>query len=1067
MSMSPIQILEQPELAANWLASFGVRDPKRGVANLHRIVGSGLTEPIVQALLVQLPTVLPRLADADRAINNLERFVSSSLVAAERILARQTQSPATGAMNPWKNLLTLFSDSQYLSNHLIRNPENVESIWQSPGELYSRQRLVELLLADVQQASSTQGVMTALRRFKHHHTFRIGMGDLIVGQRIDLVTLQISLLVSALVEVAYRWARQDLAERLGQPLNAAGDPCQFVILAMGKLGGCELNYSSDIDLVMVYQETGMTRGGHAGASLKVSNQEFFERLCQQIVKLIGESTKEGTVSRVDLRLRPNGGGGRICTSCGAMIQYYDLQGRTWERQALIKARPVAGDLKLGEQLLQELAPWIYHRNLSRADIGGIKALKRKIERRALMSGEDRTNIKTGHGGIRDVEFIIQFMQLLNGGDLPNVRTTNTLEAIQFLEQAKCLSPAESTVLAQNYAWLRKLEHRLQMMFDLQTHTLPADDEELNRIAKRMGMTDAQPGPGPTALEQFRLTLTETTESNRKILNHLLHGAFGMAFGAMRDSSGNQHRFDHQEVPLEVDLILDPDPDPKMVMEVLQPYGFQNVTAALGNLMDLAKEPTSFLSDRRCKHFLASVAPTLLDELSRTPDPDASLVTLATVSDCLGAKGVLWELFSFNPPTLNLYVRLCASSDYLVGILRSNPGMIDELVDALQMQELPSRQWLESNMDELTRGAEDPAPIIHSFKNTQHMRVGIRDILGRDDVRDTHRTLSDVAEICLKTVAKHEYEKMLAKYSRPGQLCELMQMPCPLVILGLGKLGGREPNYHSDLDVIFLYGSGDSLDEKFQALLTEGTSLQFFCSELAAAITQFVTHCPEYGRLYELDSRLRPTGKSGALAVSMDEFRRYFRSGQGQLWERQALCKARPVFGMVANSSQAMRLVHEAIQRHVWLQEMAKDIRSMRMSMQHDCSEANLKRGAGGTVDVEFAIQMLQLKHARDNPSVLVPGTLPAIERLVSLGYLSKPSAGRLSAGYQLLRSVEARLRLMNTTARHDLPSSERSLAKLAYLLNYSSSTEMIERVDFFRREIRDVFDKIVGEDTRV
>jgi glutamate-ammonia-ligase adenylyltransferase len=342
-----------------------------------------------------------------------------------------------------------------------------------------------------------------------------------------------------------------------------------------------------------------------------------------------------------------------------------------------------------------------------------------------------------------------------------------------------------------------------------------------------------------------------------------------------------------------------------------------------------------------------------------------------------------------------------------------------------------------------------------------MRVGIRDILGRDDVRDTHRTLADVAEICLTTVAKHQSQMLIEKYARPDRLAELSQIETPFVILGLGKLGGREPNYHSDLDVIFLYNSTKDSASQFEACLKDGTTCQFFFSELAKAITRFVSQSTGQGRLYEVDSRLRPTGKSGALAVSMDEFKRYFETGQGQLWERQSLCKARPIFGSVGNCELAMSLVRDAIKKHPWKPELAADIRAMRMAMQKDCTEFNLKRGQGGTVDVEFVAQMLQLKHASENDSVLVPGTRETLDRLAKLGFLDEETAGQLAEGYQLLRSVEARLRLMNTTARHDLPSDPKQLNKLAYLLNYSDAEELTGVVKFHRTTIRKIFDQFV------
>ena len=1051
-----IDKLPDDQAAASWLRGLGVVDSKRGLSNLRSIAQSNFSS--LAGLLERLERQLPNLSDPDRALNNLERLTTLAPDHAHTILGEFEKSQPDTDSFSFADLLSVFSASQYLSDLLIRNASHFQQIWKTKKGLRSREQITESLIVEIQATRNPNEAMKVLRQFKHRETLRIAIADLTGRQRLEPTTKQISFTAMAIVEAAYQWARRELARKHGQPLNSAASPSRFVVLAMGKLGGSELNYSSDIDLVLLYDEPGAT-AGDANGTARISNQEFYDRLCRQMVKLIGESTELGAAYRVDLRLRPNGASGKICSPYHSLIQYYDLQGRTWERQALIKAAPIAGDIELGSRLLDQLAPWIYRRNLSRADISGIKALKRKIERRALAAGEDRTNVKTGHGGIRDVEFIIQFLQLLNGGELPDVRTTNTLDAIRRLEREQCLSPAESTVLSQNYKWLRKLEHRLQIMFDLQTHTIPVEEAELQKIARRIGFADTD---RKTALDQFRQTLSETTESNRKVLNHLLHGAFGMAFGSMRNTGGVPHRLDEQKVPLEVDLILDGDPDEAMIESVLAPYGFRNVKAAFTNLMDLANEPTQFLSSRRCKHFLASVAPALLSELSQTPDPDQSLVTLATVSDCLGAKGILWELFSFNPPTLNLYVRLCASSDYLVGILKSNPGMIDELVDALQLDRLPSRKWLAANMLELSKGAKDLAPIIHSFKNTQHMRVGIRDILGRDEVRQTHQALADVAEICLQTVTGRMYEQLLSKHWK-GAIPDktVLMEQCPFVILGLGKLGGREPNYHSDLDVIFLYESDEEKTRAFRECLDADISLQFFFSELAAEVTRFVGQGQGVSRLYEMDSRLRPTGKSGALAVSMDEFNRYFESGKGHLWERQALCKARPVFGADSHRTRAMELVRAAIKRSQWRPEMAIEIRKMRQAMQKDASEWNLKRGEGGTVDVEFAIQMLQLKYANDDDSVLVPGTLDAIERLMACGYLESETGTRLHESYQLLRSVESRLRLMNTTARHDLPEQENRLAKLAFLLNYADAEELTKTVETTRQGIRQIFKRLL------
>ena len=456
------------------------------------------------------------------------------------------------------------------------------------------------------------------------------------------------------------------------------------------------------------------------------------RLGREIVRLLTENTALGAVYRVDLRLRPDGQKGPMAMSMAAMLNYYDVRGRTWERQAYIKARPVAGDRDLGDEFLGQLGPWIYGRYLSRADIVGIKALKRRIEQQ--VRGEEQTrDVKVGHGGIRDIEFVIQFLQLLNGGDLPELRTGNTLEALARLEACGCLTSQECMLLGENYNFLRKIEHRLQILFDLHTHSMPADDRELRKLALRMGYEER---PERTALDAFMADYREKTSVNRKILDHLLHDAFS----------------DDGHAEAETDLVLDPDPSPQRVGEVLGQYRFGNTQQAYGNLMALSEEKIRFLSTRRCRQFLAAIASPLLQAVSATADPDAALVNLDRVSESLGGKGVLWELFSFNPPSLKLYVELCAYTPHFSNILITNPGMIDGLMDSLVLDKLSSLESLRETLKELCWAAEDIEPILHSFKNDQQLRVGVRDLLGKEDIQAVTSTLSDIAEVCLAQIA---------------------------------------------------------------------------------------------------------------------------------------------------------------------------------------------------------------------------------------------------------------------------------------------------------------------------
>ena len=1032
------RILSNPQETQKWLGEIGTVDGDRALANLKRIIASGVTDEGIRSLAIQLNAHLPVVSDPDLALNNLERFVSSVPSAeslGEQFISDQTLVPT---------LLTIFSTSQYLSDILVRDYACFIAMQKHEGQLYALQSLVRDICQQVELCRDEKEAMTVLRQFKRSQMIRVGYGDLIGGHRIAQVTQQLSYVATAICEAAYQFARRELEKKWGVPQNSDSEKSRFVILAMGKLGGMELNYSSDIDLMMVYDQDGVT-----DAKPGLSNREFYARLTRSVVKLINEITPLGAAYRVDLRLRPEGAKGAVCHSQDAALKYYDFQGRTWERQALIKAKPVAGDLALGKDFLKQLQDWIYRISMSRSDISGIKALKRKIERRAVQKGEESTNVKTGHGGIRDIEFAIQFMQLLNGAAIKNLRTPNTLTAIGRLERSGCLTMAEATLLSQNYCWLRKLEHRLQIMYDLQTHTLPDSKHELEKIAVRMGY---EPFYGEPPLVQFRSNLAEKTEVNRKILNHLLHGDFGP-----NTFFGEEDAEDLDDVPIEVELVLEPEPTEEMIEAALSPYGFSSAKTAYRIVMELAQEKTRFLSPRRCKYFFASIAKPLLTEISKTPDPDATLIALSLVSDSLGVKGVLWELFRFNAPTLQMYVVLCSSSKYLVNIFRSNPGMIDELMDALQLQQLPTRQQLEATLDELTAGALDTDLILRSFKSTCHLRVGVRDILGRDDITETHQTLTDVAELCLKTVTRFQYNALIKKHAADHDNAMSLR-DVPFVVLALGKLGGREPNYHSDLDVIFLY----DVSAAFEASLKADTGSQFFFSELAAGITRSITQSTKRGRLFELDSRLRPTGKSGSLAVSMDEFLRYFRTGKGQLWERQSLCKARVVVGGDAVTGKAKAVVKQALLMKPWENSMANEIKAMRLAMQKDATKENIKRGVGGTVDIEFAVQMLQLKHVQDDPSVWAPGTVDAINRLVEAKKLEAEIGRSLSSSYQFLRSVESRLRLMNTAARHDLPSQQKQLQKLAYMLEYPDAQTLTQAVEKCRIQVRSDFERIVG-----
>jgi glutamate-ammonia-ligase adenylyltransferase len=1059
--------LESLEQARPLLHAWGLRDPERGWRNLAHLADA-VGPDLLRELCHPLGRLLARCPDPDMALNNLERFLANPAG------AQQLPTLLEHRARTLETLLQLLSTSQYFSDLLVTNPDYLDMLRVPLRRSPSPAELRDQLRAEVDAAFEDSAVLRAFRRFRQRQVLRIGSNDIIRDRPLEEITRDISHVADVALEVALATALRHIGKRFGEPYTAAGRPARCVVLAFGKLGGEELNYSSDIDLMFVYDDEGGTRGKRGSS---IDNGEFFGRVVTEIVRLLSAPTPSGQAYRTDLRLRPEGQLGPLARSLASTLSYYDTLGRTWERQALIKVRPVAGDLALGEQFLAAVEPFVYRKYLSFAEINEIKALKRRIEQKVSRAGVSDTEVKTGHGGIRDIEFSIQFLQLLNGGDLAEVRQRNTLLAMQALEDVGCLNDQEYQFLDDAYRFLRKTEHRLQLLFDLQTHRLPSDPEELKKLALRMGYADgrsrdlvrADPGedgpadgpPGPPdPLAAFLHDYRAKTGRNRRILDHLLHQTF----------EGGE---DGHAEP-ESDLILDPLPDPETLRSVLGHYGFRDVQGAYLNLTQLAQESVPFLSTPRCRHFLASIAPSLLRALAETPDPDMALVNLEKVTASLGGKAVLWELFSFNPPSLKLYVELCAWSQFLSEILINNPGMIDELLDSLVLNQPRSAEELRAELTELCRGAADPEPILHSFQDKEFLRIGVRDILGKDTIRETTRALSDLAETILVQLIALQYPPLprrfgvptLAEGPRAGQ-------PSRYVFLGLGKLGGRELSYHSDLDLILVYeGDGRTAPPPGSSRFNqfELTDNFHFFTEFAQRVIRATSYLGPLGRLYQVDMRLRPTGRSGSLVIPLTEFRRYYEGGGAQLWERQALTRARVVYGDEEFGAEVLAAVAHGAYDLPWRPELADEVRAMRERLEASRSERDLKRGFGGIVDVEFLVQLFQLRHARNLPALRTPNTWEALEALRDTGLLVAGEFAVLWESYNFLRTVESRLRIVHNYSLDELPENPADLEKLARRLGYepgpgaTAARRFLEALEQNTARTRELFLELIARE---
>ncbi|HZN33290.1 MAG TPA: hypothetical protein VFB80_05700 [Pirellulaceae bacterium] len=1017
-----VSVLEHPHLAAEHLHRWGVRDLARARQTLEELAETGLTLDLLAAVCDSLAEHLPATPDPDEALTAFRRYLFAvrSPLALAALLERDDSAMPM--------LLAALSLGPRWANLLAEDPDAFDLLRQTETQPLDREALAADVLAEVTALADERALAIAIARLRRRHTLRIAYGDLVGGWPLATVMEQLSQLAEALLEAALKAAqRSALAAR---PLPIDSSRWRATIIALGRLGAGELDYASPLDLLVVYD------AAETDAAAFRAVQDVQERAARLLVRYLSDAGGGEAAYQVRLVALPDSTSQASAHAAEDAFIGYDSLGRTWHRQALLKARSVAGDRRLGEVLLARLQNWLFRRYLSPADEAGAQALKRRIVMSATLHQDDWRSPHQARGGLRDLEGTVEFLQLLSGGDEPALRQRSTARAIAELGRCGVISAAERQVLEESHAALRRLEHGLQIVPPQPLTELPADAAVMDAVARRMGRASA----GEMA-DLERQAQSRCWETLRKLL--------GSAFER------------EPPPPREVELLLDPAPPPEEVRAALAPFGFNDPAAALATLQSLAAEHVPFLSTRRCRHLLASILPRLLREISATPNPDRTLDSLALVTGSLGSKGVMWDLFRFHPPSLALYVRLCAASPYLSELLTTNPGMLDELVDSLQLDKLPTRGELQATLDELCRHAADTLSVLHDFKNAQHLRIGVRDILGKEDVDRTHLALADVSEICLGHVAELEWQKLVEKFGQPtlgpgpreGE-------PCHLVIVGLGKLGGREPNYHSHLDFLFLYEGEGTTRPAGRSRQAQRTANNHFFTQLAQRIGKVLADLTPKGRLYSVEASLRPLGVGGALAMSLADFQEHFASGAAPLWQWQALCQARPVWGEAAVCERVERMIRQMLSERPPPAAGPEELRQARLALERGASVQNLKRGPGGTLDIEFLVQLLQLESAARNPQVLCPNTQAAIPLLAAAGAIPPDLATQLGDSYRFLRRVESGLRLLNTQARHDLPGEGQPLAQLALLLGHGNPGRLREQCLAHMAANRQAFDRI-------
>ena len=1015
----------------SWIDHDRFDDWQAAQHHLAGIWSCGAPADLLAMLQGRLTEYLHELVDPDAAVANLDRFIAASRSPTSLLSLFERDQEALSA------LMQVFTTSQALANRLIADPESFDLMRASDGQPAERSFLVDELVAEIEPFESASRAALAIRKFSSREIIRIAYGEFVRDLNPAHVGQQLAYVTDAILEAALAFSLRRLANTMGLPNDTDGKPVRVSLIGLGHLGGSEMAYGDPFEVLFLYQGI---------ESKNDSHQEFLQKLVQEVISLIQTDESSALGVSVDTSFRPLGDQTVIHDS-ELTAKQLESDGRTWQRMKMTKSRVVAGDAELGSDFIQRLQPWIYQQFMSRQDFTNIRTLQTKLRRRFEVEQADAEDVNLAPGGRADIELMIQFLQLLHGWSCPAVRVGNTFEAIAQLESAGCLTHQESSLLLKGIARLCRLEHQLSIMTGRLVSQLPSDQTRRRRLAWHLGIRNDTGTSGD--LDRFQSQLDDTFKLNRKVLNHLMVEA-----PDGQDDTGNDNQ--EPEFAVETELVLDPDPDPKLVQSTLQRHGLQDIPRAMEHIHSLATESVRFLSRRRCHHFFAAVAPQLLAEIATTPDPDRTLSTLSEVADSLGGKSSLWELLRSNSATLRLMVRLCAATPYLSDLLIATPGMIDELIDSLLMNRLPSAERWDARSIDLCRRATDIDVVIHGFKNSAHLMIGVHDILGKETVETTHRALADCAEACLRRTIEWEQEQLAMRFGDP---VNAQGEPAELIAVALGKFGGREPNYHSDLDVVFLYSDRGETQRRVGGPRKTIPNAQFF-NQLAGAVVNRINHSEEFGRLYELDGKLRPAGEEGVIAVEQQQFIQRFRRGLAPLWQRLALCKARVVSGsrfVRANLTEQLQETQVATQFH---RSMIDETCQLRLRIQQTASEENLKRGVGGTVDVEMIAQMMTLKHIHEHPSLSVPGTIDSLNRLADLGLLPEAEVRQLIDNYRTLRRVEANLCLMNTKARHELPESEAQLNDLAFLMNRNDPGSIRDQVHQCRVENRQLFQQI-------
>jgi glutamate-ammonia-ligase adenylyltransferase len=947
-------------------------------------------------------------ADPQRAEHFFELLAATS---ADKVLPKYSAEQA-------RILASLLSGSKALSEVIIAHPDRLDLLAPEPLKFPRRKQglgqEVNGLLAPLVAAQDFSAALRALRQFKQHEQLRIGARDLARIGNLPEVIQELSDLADVCLNGVWRICRAQLEQRFGRPhhqdTKGAWQPTSGCVLGLGKLGGHELNYSSDVDVMFVYTEEGNVFKDKGGV-ITLTNHQFFNRLSEAFIAEVQRMTPEGMLYRVDLRLRPEGDAGPLSRSLSGYENYYSQWGQTWERMMLLKARGVAGEAPLAAEFLEMIQPFRYPRSINTGVLREVAAMKDRIENEVVKTDELDRNVKLGRGGIREIEFIVQAMQLLHGGRQPFLQGSQTLPGVQKLAEYELLTGVESKELTAAYVFLRDVEHRLQMENNLQTHTIPTEPKSRERLARLMSFR---------TLKEFEAAHKSHRRSVRRIFDKVLR-----AEGAPEAevTSGFPRKFEGVEGEWK---------------RLLAEHSFKDLDRAYRVLREFVEGPGFVHVSPRTSELAYQLLPRLFrmcrEDEKRLSDPDRVVTRLDSFIGAYGARATLFELWNSNPAIFELLVRLFDRSEFLAELAIRTPDLVDELVISGRLRQ---RKSAEETLRDLRHGLEDADQYLwlRRYHQAELMRIGLRDILGLADFEQYLNELSSLADACLQ----YALEVVMRKHK--------IKQP-PFAIVGLGKLGGSEIDYGSDLDILFV---AESKARKLTSL-----------AQWAVEVMDLISHRTEQGIVFQTDARLRPDGEKGLLVNTNKNYEDYYRQ-RAQLWEIQSLTRVRTVAGDPKIGSQFQKLAaeltnfrHPANHPAAYTDDWREKIHHMRMRIERERTprgkdDLAIKTGRGGLMDAEFIAQALCLENVWQEPN-----TLRALERAREAGVLAE--ADELIKNYRQLRQVEGILRRWSYEGETVLPDDPAPYYRVSVRCGFESPEAFRTAVAKYRDGIRKAYE---------